>query len=215
MTSKRQIFSLFLMLTTVGLFGQKPIDAQMLINFETAKDDSVFLRRFSDEPYSLNIIDFINGNDTTGNKLYSDLLYGKIGKVYGPYTTDTSVFYIKIRNADTSHKCRVGNIWIDIKRGREVALEQAKRILTEVNQGKEYNLYCVMYSDDQNKEIDCDLGWFYNKIMLEPFATEITKHKKGEVFLVETSFGFHIVKSLADPFKERQVVKYVSLARKK
>jgi hypothetical protein len=193
----------------------KPFDAKTLKEFQETTSDSVFLSKNSDYSFHIETLDFIYGNDTTGNKFYTDLFLGEIGNVYGPYDSDTSVFYVKVLNADTSFKARVGNIWIDIKKGREIALEQATRILDEVKAGKDYNLYCAMYSDDKNKKTDCDLGWVYNKIMLEPFAAEIANHKKGDIYLVETTFGFHIVKSLADPYKERQVVKYVTLARKR
>jgi parvulin-like peptidyl-prolyl isomerase len=211
---KQNYYLLISLFAASSLFAQSPFDAETLSNFKKTNQDSIFLNKNSDIPYQLETFDFIYNKDTTGNEFYSDLLLGKIGQVYGPYNSDTSIFYIKIINADTSFKARVGNIWIDIKKDREAAFEQANRILTEVKGGKDYNLYCIMYSDDRNKKTDCDLGWIYNKIMLEPFATEITNHKKDEVYLVETSFGFHVVKSLADPYKERQLVKYVSLVRK-
>jgi parvulin-like peptidyl-prolyl isomerase len=216
MIAKRSYFSIFILLFTVQMaFPQKSIDQKIVDDFKTASKDSIFVTRNSDLPYRLETFDFVYDKDTAGNKFYRDLLLGKIGQVYGPYNTDISVFYIKIIDADTSYKVRVGNIWIDINKGREIAFEQANRILTEVKGGKDYNLYCILYSDDKNKKKDCDLGWVYNKIMLEPFATEITKHGRNEVYLVETSYGFHIVKSLADPYRERQIVRYVSLTKKK
>jgi parvulin-like peptidyl-prolyl isomerase len=202
-------------MTAGAAFGQKRLDWRTIQNFQTTKEDSLFISKYSELPYQIQTKDYLLNTDTTGNSLFRDLLSGKVGEVYGPYITDSSLYYIKILDADTSYRCRVGNIWIDINKGREAAVEQANRILAEVNQGKDYNLYCGMYSDDKNKKNDCDLGWVYNKIMVEPFATEITKHKKGDVYLVETIYGFHVVKSLADPYKARQVVKYVCLSIKK
>jgi hypothetical protein len=197
-----------------SLFAQKTIDKETLNAFKTATQDSVFLSKNSDRPYSLETFDFASHTDTS-SQLYQDLFHGKTGEVYGPYYTDTSIFYIKILNMEIPFKTRVGNIWIDIKKGRETALEQANGILTQIKAGKDYNLYCILYSDDRNKKPDCDLGWVYNTNFVEPFATEITRHKKDDVYIVETSFGFHVVKSLADPYQERRGIKYVSLVRKK
>lgn len=213
MKARKLIFYLFL-ISTYSLFAQKPIDKETLHAFKTTTQDSIFLSKNSDCPYRLETFDFTEQADTS-SAFYQDLFHGKTGEVYGPYSTDTSVFYIKILSVETPFKTRIGNIWIDIKKGRETALEQANRILNEVKAGKDYNLYCILYSDDRNKKTDCDLGWVYHTNFVEPFATEITKHKKGDVYLVETSFGFHVVKSLEDPYQERRGIKYVSLVRKK
>jgi parvulin-like peptidyl-prolyl isomerase len=72
-----------------------------------------------------------------------------------------------------------------------------------------------MYSDDKNKHHDCDLQWFYADVMVKPFSDEVIKHKKDDVFIVETEFGFHVVKSLENPVKDKQVIHFVSLAKKK
>ena len=192
--------------------AQKPFDAKIIREFQNAKNDSVFLNQYSDLRYQIETLDFTY-NDTSGNKLTTDLFLGEIGQVYGPYYTDTSVFHVKIVAIDFAYKARVGNIWLDIKRGRETALELANQILKEIEAGKAYNQCCKLYSDDKNENVDCDLGWIYNNVMLEPFATEITKHRKGDIYLIETHFGFHVVKSLAEPFKERQTVRYLILSR--
>ncbi len=197
------------------LFSQKEFKKETIIDFQKSTQDSIFIQKHSDLPFSIENVDLGYGFDTSINQFHRDLLNGILGLVYGPYTSDTSIFYIKLISADTAYKARVGNIWINIKKGRDIALESANNILKDAQAGKDFDMLCKLYSDDKNKATNCDLGWTYNTNFVETFKTEITKHKKGEVYMAETSFGFHIIKSLENPYKERKSVNYVSLTHLK
>jgi hypothetical protein len=47
--------------------------------------------------------------------------------------------------------------------------------------------------------------------MVSEFYDEVIKKKKGDVSLLETRFGKHIVKALESPVKDRWKVKYIML----
>lgn len=205
---------LFCLVTTTS-FTQKNIGPETLVKFLQAPDDSIFLTQFSDDPYQLNVHDFSFNADTSIGSFANGLLHSTIGKLLGPYHTDSTLFYVKIISIDSAFKVRVGNIWLSVDSGRETALRNATEILAAIRNGQSFNTCCQLYSEDGNKMEDCDLGWFYNTTMVQPFADEITKHQMGDVYLVETKFGFHIVKSLANPYRARKSVTYVKLVGRK
>jgi len=182
-------------------------------DFKLAKNDSIFIAKNSIFPYKIYSVDKSVNYDST-DIITRKILAGKVGDVIGPFESDSIVNYVKIVNIEDAYKIRVGNIWIDIKRGYDNAKEIANNILNDVKNGKDYNTFCYLYSDDKNKLKDCDLGWFYNTVMVEPFANEIIKHKLGDVFVVETKFGFHVVKILGNPYLDLMKVDYIALTIK-
>jgi hypothetical protein len=202
-------------IVTTSLLAQDPFSKEIIRDFRAANNDSLFVIQHSDLPYSEILVDFSWYADSSVKQLRQDLLKAETGSVLGPYYSDTTVVYVKITGSDSAFMARVGNIWIDINRGRETALQIANKVLSEIKNGKSFDLYCHLYSDDKNKAKDCDLGWIYHTQMIEAFAEEITRHKKDDVYLVETTYGFHIVKSLADPYRQKKTIRYVTLARKR
>ena len=74
---------------------------------------------------------------------------------------------------------------------------QAQAVLERVNKGESFEKLAKEFSaDTSNKDKGGDLGWFGKGIMVPEFENAIFALKKGEVGneLVETQFGFHIVK---------------------
>lgn len=187
---------------------------KVLSNFKSCKNDSIYISQNSIYPYEGYSINKCFDYDST-SLITKQILSGQVGDFIGPFENDSVVNLFKITNIEYAYQIRVGNIWIDIKRGYENAKERAETILTEVKEGKAYNTFCHLYSDDKNKKKDCDLGWFYNVIMVEPFAREIIKHKIGDVFVVETKYGFHVVKILGNPYLDLMKVDYIGLTIKK
>jgi len=186
---------------------------KILKDFKSTNNDSVFITNNSTYPYKVYSIDKRLDYDST-SMITKQILSGKVGDVLGPFESDSVINYVKITKVENAYKIRVGNIWIDIKRGYENAKEIAYDILTDVQDGKDYNTFCYLYSDDKNKNKNCDLGWFYNVIMVEPFASEIINHKVGDVFIVETKYGFHVVKVLGNPYLDLMKVDFVLLTIK-
>jgi peptidylprolyl isomerase/peptidyl-prolyl cis-trans isomerase D len=70
------------------------------------------------------------------------------------------------------------------------------------------------YSIDQsNRDKGGDLGFFAHGIMVKPFNDYVFENKKGDIGIVETQFGYHIVK-IDDQKGEVKVVKVANLARR-
>jgi peptidyl-prolyl cis-trans isomerase C/peptidyl-prolyl cis-trans isomerase D len=133
--------------------------------------------------------------------LYNSLLEEKLGKpVEGIKISEAEMkeFYKK------NPELRLAHILIDLKQGakpeeREATRKRALEILDDVKKSKRpFEELVKLYSDDiPTKEMGGDIG-FQSRVTLLPSIYDVAvTMKEGEVRgLLETRFGFHIVKLL-------------------
>jgi peptidyl-prolyl cis-trans isomerase D len=80
------------------------------------------------------------------------------------------------------------------------AKAKAENILRQLKSGGDFAKLAARYSDDpSNRSKGGDLGFFPRGEMIKPFEEAVFKMKAGEITLVETRFGYHLVK--LDEFK--------------
>lgn len=74
--------------------------------------------------------------------------------------------------------------------------QTAQGVLDQIKQGASFEDLAKKYSEDASAAQGGDLNWFGKNVMVPEFETVAFKLKKGELApqLVETQFGFHIVK---------------------
>lgn len=79
---------------------------------------------------------------------------------------------------------------------RDVLRAQAEKALEEVKSGADFAGLAKQNNPDSTAETGGDLGWFGKGRMLPEFEKAAFSLKKGEVYptLVETKFGYHIIK---------------------
>jgi foldase protein PrsA len=73
---------------------------------------------------------------------------------------------------------------------------QAQQVLDQVKNGGDFAALAKQYSSDSSAAAGGDLGWFPKGQMVAEFEKAAWSLKKGEVYptLVETQFGYHIIK---------------------
>jgi peptidyl-prolyl cis-trans isomerase D len=77
---------------------------------------------------------------------------------------------------------------------KDAAKKKAIGILAQAHKG-DFAKLAAKYSDDpSNKNSGGDLGTFSRGQMIKPFEDAVFKMKPGEIEIVETNFGYHIVK---------------------
>jgi len=79
---------------------------------------------------------------------------------------------------------------------KAAAKAKAGDILKQVQaKGADFNKLAAKYSDDpSNRDHGGDLGSFGRGQMIKPFEDAVFAMKSGEIRIVETKFGFHVVK---------------------
>ena len=72
----------------------------------------------------------------------------------------------------------------------------ATEILTKVNAGEDFDKLTAQYNEDPGVE-QFQSGYYFTKgEMVEPFENAVYSLKEGEVTIVETDYGYHIVKRM-------------------
>jgi hypothetical protein len=207
----KNILTIFLTLWTLCSFGQTDIE-KILTEFGATSNDSIFVSKNSKKPYEKFIArryTIPQVFDETDSVMF---YHTNKGDILGPYETDSFLIYIKVTSVDSLFRMRVGNIYLNPeKRGIDKIDRLSNELLTQIKRNKDFDIICKTYADDNNKNQDCDLGWFFQGVMVSEFEKEILKHKKNECFIVNTRFGKHIVKILDDPILDRSTVEYTFL----
>ena len=72
--------------------------------------------------------------------------------------------------------------------------ELAEELLKRVENGENFARLAQEHSKCPSKNKGGDLGWFKRGRMVKEFDRFCFSHRKGEVGLVKTQFGWHVVK---------------------
>jgi parvulin-like peptidyl-prolyl isomerase len=190
---------------TLGEFNKryKEVTSQVLVNPPTKE---VFLeelvryelgvqeakkRGFEKDPIVL---------ERLNQEMYKALLEKELGKRVEESTVTEAEMKAWYAN---NPQIRMSDILIEVKPGatkeqREEARKRALEILEDVKKSKRpFEELVRLYSDDiTTKNLGGDVGWQSRVSLVGSYYEEVNKLKVGEVSsgLIETAFGFHIVK---------------------
>ncbi len=87
--------------------------------------------------------------------------------------------------------------------------EEAEKILKQAQQGVDFAQLAKEYSSDSSSENGGDLDFFSKGQMVEPFENAAFSLKNGEIYpeVVETDYGYHIIKKTDEKYGEFSTVK--------
>ncbi len=156
----------------------------------------------------------------------ADTLYNiAVGDAFGPYKDGE---YIKISRVVAQKQIpdsvKASHILIsweglrtagDLKRTKEVAKTLADSILNVVkgDKSKFSTLAPEFSADNSNKDKGGDLGYFVPGAMVPAFNDYCFENKTGDMGVVETQFGYHII-HIEDQKNEQKAIKVATVARK-
>ena len=143
------------------------------------------------------------------------------GQTYGPYFDGDFLKYSKMLDKKLDGNARASHILISFKnaegassqitRSKEDARKEARRVLRLVKSNpSNFSTYALELSDGPSKSNGGDLGFFQQDMMVKPFSDFVFNNSVDKIGLVETIFGFHIIKITS----KEDVVKVATLGLK-
>ena len=126
---------------------------------------------------------------------------GKEKKVYGPYGPRNGRFLVQLLSKAPNQFYHVGQIFIDTSVFRyRVADSLGHVILKKLQNGSAtFPQLAEAYSMGGESATGGDLGWIARGMLLPTIEHEVLVHKKGDVFLIWSRKGLHILKKMDDP----------------
>lgn len=127
------------------------------------------------------------------------------GEVYGPYQFDNYYCISKLEEKRGGANVKASHILIAyvgaqranpaITRTKEEAKTRAGELIKEINANPvSFEDLARTNSDDSSSQSGGDLGYFGPNQMVKPFNDYVFSNPIGKVGLVETDFGYHIIK---------------------
>jgi peptidyl-prolyl cis-trans isomerase D len=179
--------------------------AELATQFASAPVDSLFVSANSEQPYNKS---FRSPADLP-EQLRKQLPLVQ-GKIYGPYAeAGTSTLY-KVTGVSTGKQLAARASHILIKpegttpEAKAAAKAKAQDILNKIKNGADFAAMARQFGTDGTKEQGGDLGWFGQGRMVPEFEKAIFAATAPGLLpnVVETSFGYHIIKVTAVPTKQ-------------
>lgn len=168
-------------------------------NLAKAENDSTFVGTYSElksVPYDYVLpdklpIEFFQKNPTLIK-----------GGVYGPFVTGQNYKIFKVSDVreDTNYVARASHILISpassSDEDKAEARSKAEGVLQEIKEGASFEEMARKYNTDATKEKGGDLGFFPKQQMVPAFGEAVFAADEVTLLpnVVETNFGFHIVK---------------------
>ncbi|HYC84273.1 MAG TPA: peptidylprolyl isomerase [Chryseosolibacter sp.] len=124
------------------------------------------------------------------------------GNVIGPFLDGNAYKVIKVTavTKDTVFNARASHILIrwenETDAAKKAAKEKARNILKDIKAGASFEDKAREFGTDGTARVGGDLGWFSSGKMVKPFEEAVFSAKKEGLLndVVETSFGYHLIK---------------------
>jgi peptidyl-prolyl cis-trans isomerase D len=178
------------------------LDSTIVIpGFRTTRDMDAFLDRYSDTKY-----DTVYRAKNELPAQFADSLVGlQVGELFGPYKDNGFYRISRMMDKKENGSVRASHILItyegaeranpQITRSKEEAEARARELLKEAQkEGTVFAQLARENSDGPSAPRGGDLGYFQEGVMTQKFNDFAFGNPVGTIDLVETEFGYHIVK---------------------
>ena len=177
---------------------------EKLPGFLSTSDLEFFLSENSDIPY-----DSIYRPKGYFSSEHAQMIFNlDNNNTYGPYIEGEFLKISKMLNKKNNGNARASHILISyngaqgaspqITRTKNEAQTEANRILRLSRSNPDnFSSFALDFSDGPSKSNGGDLGFFQEGAMVQPFNDYVFSNRVGRIGLVETDFGFHVIKVVA------------------
>ncbi|MBA9075995.1 MULTISPECIES: peptidylprolyl isomerase [Rufibacter] len=170
--------------------------AELASRFATTENDSLFVKAESDTPF--------NGAFVPAHELPEELKKESLeqGKIYGPFVQNGNFSLYKIigtKNGGAA-SARASHILIKPENttpeAKAAAKAKAQDLLNQIKGGANFAQLAAQHGTDGTASMGGDLGWFTEGRMVPAFEKAVFGATGAGLLpnLVETDYGYHIVK---------------------
>lgn len=188
------------------------------LGLQNTTEYASFIADNSDLPFD----DTFVFKDKLSPKLGEALFELEVGSIYGPYEENGYYKLSKIIESKEVPEVKASHILIaykdalrakpEVVRTKEEAKAEANRILKKLKRNSvDFAAEAKISSDGPSASKGGDLGWFKEGRMVLAFNDWVFSHKKDEIGLVETDFGFHVIK--IDDTKSQKGLKLATISK--
>jgi peptidyl-prolyl cis-trans isomerase D len=190
--------------------------AQQWINdiapdFEKSDNPVQFVNTESDIPFDQKNYKAGELSDTLDKALFN----ASVGTTYGPYFTDNSYRISRVAVVNyLPDSVKARHILLRATQANAQAMfKLADSLATLVRKGEDFSKLALMYSSDNSAQLGGDVGWFTEGKMVKPFSDSCFLSRKGEVKVVPTQYGIHVIQ-VTDQSKPTRKVQVATLIKK-
>ena len=174
---------------------------EVIPGFLTTPNLDFFLSENSDVPY-----DSIYRPKGYFSSSHAQMIFNlENNNTYGPYVDGDFLKISKMLDKKRNGNVRASHILIayngsqgsnpQITRTKNEAKNEANRILKLARSNPDnFSSYAIDFSDGPSKSNGGDLGFFQEGNMVKPFNDFVFNNRVGRIGLVETDFGYHVIK---------------------
>lgn len=182
-------------------YNEETGETEKVLGFNNTNDMAAFLERYSDAPY-----DTIYSSKNEIVSSFRETLVGlKVGETYGPYKENEAYKVSKLMDKKINGTVKASHILIAyvgaervspaVTRTKEEARTKANELLREAR--KPSTVFAELARDNSDGPTASrggDLGFFQEGEMTPKFNDFVFSNRVDAIGLVETEFGFHIVR---------------------
>jgi len=165
--------------------------------FEQAENAREFVNLNSDVPYADRHYAY---GELTPDTLNDIIFKAKPGFVYGPYLEDGTYKLAKLVSFDMlPDSVHARHILVAFMQNttKEEIRHKADSIKNLIEKGADFAVLAMTMSDDKGSaRLGGDLGWFREGMMVKPFSDACFFGNKGDIRVVETQYGYHVIEIL-------------------
>jgi peptidyl-prolyl cis-trans isomerase D len=177
---------------------------QSKVPFQRTENPISFVNSNSDLPYQ-----DVNYSPEDLPQPWADSLFNADpGYVAGPYFENNTYKIARLIDfvmVPDSVRARHILISLSVQRDDDRAEAIADSLLTVIENGADFNTLARDFSADQsNSQIGGDLGWFTEGTMVKAFNDFCFNNETGDMGVVKTNFGYHVIKIEAQSAKEKK-----------
>jgi hypothetical protein len=197
---------IFLIITCLHSYGQPRTIADIKSEMEKSPNSPLYVKDILKKKFKLDTV--VVTRTVHFNSLADSLAYrGTLKKVYGPYTIQGQKFLVQILARLPNTFYRISQIFIDTSVFRyRIADSIGNSIVARVkNHQESFERLAQAYSMGGESTTQGDLGWVARGSIIPAIDRQLAKSKKGDVFMVWSENGLHIIKMTDGPKQDNGV----------